>query len=211
MHLLYFVDYGVVFLFAGLVHAVVHIDACHRTVGRDGHYIELIDIPKFACFGFCRTGHTRKLVIHAEVVLQGDCGKCLCSGFHLHVLLGFYCLVQSIAPAATFHNTAGLLVYYLHLVVVGYHIVYIARKQCVGLDKLVHGVHAFALHRIVLHQLVLLLCLFLIGQRLVFHCRELACYVGEHKELGVAVARCQFFITFIGKFHAVVLFVDYEV
>ena len=128
MHLLYLIYHGVEFLFAGLVHAVVHIDACHRTVGRDGHYIEFIDIPKFAGFGFCRTGHTRKLVIHAEVVLQCDSGKCLCGRFHFHVFLGFYCLVQTIAPAAPFHNTAGLLVHNLYLIVVGNHIVYIASK-----------------------------------------------------------------------------------
>ena len=194
-----------------LVHTVRHIVAEHRLVGWDSHHIEFVDFPEFTSLGLGSTGHTSELVIHTEIVLQCDGCESLSSGFHIHTFLCLDSLVQTIAVAATFHNTAGLLVYYLHLVVVGYHIVYIASKQCVGFDKLVHGVHAFALHRIVLHQLVLLLCLFLVGQRFVFHCREFACYVGEHKELGVAVARCQFFITFIGEFHAVVLFIDYEV
>ena len=57
-HLFHFFDNGVVFFLLCLVDAVVHVDTLYLTVGRDVYNVEFIDVPEFACFRFCRTGHT---------------------------------------------------------------------------------------------------------------------------------------------------------
>ena len=42
---------------AGLVDAVVVILTLHRTVGRDGEHIELVDVMEFGSVGFSGAGH----------------------------------------------------------------------------------------------------------------------------------------------------------
>ena len=148
-HFLNFVDYGVVFLFLCLVYAVVHVDASHRTVGRDGHDVEFVDVPELACLSLCGTSHTGKLVIHAEVVLQGDCCEGLCRGFHFHALFRLDGLVQTVAVAAAFHDTSCLLVDNFDFSVVD-DVFDVAVKESIGLEQLVDSVHAFSLDGIVL-------------------------------------------------------------
>ena len=126
-----FVDNGGIFLLFGLIDAVVHIDARYRLVGRDGHHIELIDVPELTCFRFGRTGHAGKLMVHAEVVLEGDCGEGLGSGLDFHVLLGLDGLVETVTVAATFHDTACLLVDNLDFAFVN-HIFHIFLEEGVG-------------------------------------------------------------------------------
>ena len=116
-HVLDFLDDGPVFLTIGLVDAVIHIVADDGLVGRNFNYIKLVDIPKLACLGARGTGHTGKLVIHTEIVLQCDGSKSLCGSLHLDMLLGLNGLMESVAPAASLHDTSGLLVDNLHLTV----------------------------------------------------------------------------------------------
>ena len=47
----------------------------HRPVGRDRHHAELVDRHELGGLGLGRTGHAGELVVHAEVVLQGDRGE----------------------------------------------------------------------------------------------------------------------------------------
>ena len=91
----------------GLVYEVVLIVANYRTVGRDNHHVKLVDAPEFACLGFCGTCHSGELVVHSEVVLQRYGCESLCGGLDLDVFLGLDCLVQTVTPAASFHDTAG--------------------------------------------------------------------------------------------------------
>ena len=58
--------------------------------------------------------------------------------------------MESVAVAATLHDTSGLLVDNLDLVVVD-HVFNIFLKECVRLEELCDGVHALSFHRIVLH------------------------------------------------------------
>ena len=153
------IDYGGILFLLGLVDAVVHVNTCHRLVGGYCHDIELVYVPELACFGFGRTGHTCKLVIHTEVVLEGDCGECLCRSLDFHALLGLDGLMESVGVAAAFHDTACLLVDNLDFVVVDY-VFHILFKEGVGLEQLGHGVYALGFHRVVLHQLVLALLAF---------------------------------------------------
>ena len=141
-HLLYLFDHSFVLFTLGLVDTVVHIDTCNRTVGRDHYDIQFIDIPEFAGFRFSSTGHTGQFVIHTEVVLKCNRCKGLCGSFHLHTFFGFYSLMETVAPAASVHDTAGLLVYDLHLSV-HYDVVCIFFEHGVCLQQLVDGMHTF--------------------------------------------------------------------
>ena len=84
-------------------------------MGRDRHDFQLIDPAEFLCFGDRRTGHAGQLLIHAEIVLQGDGGVGYVLGLDLHALFRFHGLVQAIAPAAAGHQASGELVHDHHL------------------------------------------------------------------------------------------------
>ena len=152
-----------------LVHTVRHIVAEHRLVGWDSHHIEFVDFPEFTSLGLGSTGHTSELVIHTEIVLQCDGCESLSSGFHIHTFLCLDSLVQTIAVAATFHNTAGLLIHNLHLAFLVNDIFIIAVEEGVSLQQLGYGVHTLCLERIVLEQLVALCHLLFVGERFVGH------------------------------------------
>ena len=91
----------------GLVDEVVLVIAQDRLVGRDDHYVKLVDAPEFASLGLGGTGHTGELVIHPEVVLESDGRKSLGCALDSDVFLCLDCLVKAVAPAASLHNTAG--------------------------------------------------------------------------------------------------------
>ena len=95
-HVLDLVDNGIVFLALGAVNTVVHIITSNRFIGRDNNYIQFVDIPELACFRLGRTGHTGKLMIHTEIVLQRDGCESLRCAFHFHVLFCFNCLMQTV-------------------------------------------------------------------------------------------------------------------
>ena len=104
-HLFYFFDDCIIFFTLCLVDTVVHIVALNGTVSWNFYNVEFIDVPEFTCFRDGSTRHTSQLVVHAEVVLEGDGSECLSSGFYTHVFLRFNGLVQTIAPTTTFHDT----------------------------------------------------------------------------------------------------------
>ena len=183
--------------------------ARNGAVGRDRDHVELVDVPEFSRFGVGRTGHTRKLVIHSEVVLKGDGGESLCGSFDLDAFLGFDCLMEAVGIAASFHDTSGLLIDDLDLVVID-HVFHILFEKCVGFQQLSDGVDAFGLDGIVLHECVFFCSAFgRIGDCLSLG--EFGCNVGEHEESGVGLSTGQGIDTFVGKFDASVLLVDYEV
>ncbi len=133
-------DHGVVFLAFGFVDQIFAVVAQDRFVGRDDHDVELVDAPELRSLGFGRTGHTGQLVVHAEIVLQGDRCKGLRRSFDLHMLLGLDGLVQAVRIAASVENTPRLLVDDLHLVV--HHDVFdVLLEHGVGFEQLVHRVH----------------------------------------------------------------------
>ena len=80
-------------------------------------------------------------MIHTEVVLKGNCRKCLGSGLNLHILLRLDSLMKSVTPTAAFHDTSGLLVHDLHLSVSD-DIIDLPVKHCVCLEELIHSVYA---------------------------------------------------------------------
>ena len=203
-------DDGCVLGLLGLIDKVVLVVTDHRTVRGDDHYVELVDAPEFTRLRFCGTGHTGQLVVHAEVVLEGDGGEGLGCRLDLHVFLGLDGLVQSVAPAAAFHHTAGLLVHDLDLAVHD-DVVHILLELGVGLEQLVHGVDAFALEGEVLHEGILGLLALRKRHFAVLDVGNLAAYVGDNEEVVVAHALGKHRVAFVGHVHRVELLVDHEV
>ena len=117
-HILDLLNHGGIFLLLGSIYAVVHIIADHRTIGRDLDDIELVDIIELARFGHGRTGHTGEFAIHTEVILQCDGGVGLSGSLHLNTLLGLDSLMEAIGIAAPLHDTSGLLIDDLDLIII---------------------------------------------------------------------------------------------
>ena len=89
-----------------------------------------------------------ELVVHAEVVLQGDRGEGLVLLFDLHALLGLDRLVDAFAPAAALEDAAGELVDDLHLAALD-DVVLVALVQLLGLQR-----HRQLVHQVLLHLVV---------------------------------------------------------
>ena len=154
-HLFYFINYRSVLFALRFVHTVIHVNALDRTVSRNFHNVELVNIPELTSFRDSRTRHTRQLVVHTEVVLQRDGSKSLGSGFYTHVLFCLNSLVKSIAPAASFHDTACRFVDNLNLTILN-HIVIIEGEHRISLQELLERVHTVALDSIIGHEFILL-------------------------------------------------------
>ena len=90
--------------------------------------LEVVRVRELAGFRRRGTGHARELVVHAEVVLEGDRGEGLVLLLDLHALLRLDRLVQTLAPAATLEDAAGELVDDLHLAVL-HDVVDVALEQ----------------------------------------------------------------------------------
>ena len=83
-------------------------------------------------------------MVHPEIVLEGDGREGLGRGLNLDILLCLDRLVESVAPAASLHDTSGLLIDNLDLVV-NDDIVNILLEHGISLQELDHGVDSLAL------------------------------------------------------------------
>ena len=95
----------VLFLGRAIDHVRV-FDAQHLPVGRDDDDLELVDGVELRGLGFCGSGHAGKLLVKAEVVLEGDGGERLVFLADLHAFLGFDGLMEAVGPAAAGHEAA---------------------------------------------------------------------------------------------------------
>ncbi len=114
---------------------VVAIVANHLLVGRNGDYFQLVDMHELIGLGGRRAGHAGQLVIHAEIVLQGDGGERLVLIADVHLLLGLDRLVQSFGVTAPLHDAAGEFVDDQHLAVLDY-ILDIFLEEGAGAERL---------------------------------------------------------------------------
>ncbi len=87
-----------------------------------------------------RAGHAGELLVHAEVVLEGDRGQRLVLRLDRLVLLGLERLVQAFRIAPARHHAAGELVDDDDLAVAD-DVVLVALEQLVGAQRLVDVVH----------------------------------------------------------------------
>ena len=210
-HVLDLFNDSTIFLAIGLIDAVIHIVADNRLVGRNLDHIELVDIPELTGLSAGGTSHTGKLMIHTEVVLQRDGGKGLCGSLHLDMLLGFDSLMESVAPAASLHDTSGLLVDNLHLTVHD-DIFVILVEHGVCFQQLLQRMYSIALNSIVVEQVVLLVETILVTQGLVaLKGRKLSSNIGEHKEVLIIDLLGEPVRTLVGEVCTVEFLVDNEI
>ncbi len=86
--------------FLRLVDEVTLVVADHRHVSGDGNHAQLVDLVKLCSFRLGGTRHTGQLVVHTEVVLQGDGGESLVLRLHLHSFFSLDGLVHTFVVAA---------------------------------------------------------------------------------------------------------------
>ena len=101
---------GEVLFLRGAEDDVLIFNAEHLAVGGDDDDVELVDLVELGGLGLGGAGHAGELLIHAEVVLEGDGGEGLVFLADGDAFLGFDGLVEAIGPAAAGHEAAGELV-----------------------------------------------------------------------------------------------------
>ena len=152
---------------------VVVVDAHHRLVGRHLQHFKVVDVEELVRLGQRRAGHARQLLVHAEVVLEGDRGQRLVLRLNRLALLRLQRLVQPFRIPPTRHHPPGELVDDHHLAV-AHDVVLVALEQLVrpqGLVDVVHGrdvlnvVERFPLEQVVGPQRLLHLLHAGFGQR----------------------------------------------
>ena len=130
---------GVVLLTPRLVDHVVVVLPADRLVGRNDGNFEAVDLVELALFGFRRARHAGELVVHPEVILDGDRSECLCLTTNGDTLFGLHCLVQAVRPAPAVHRAAGELIHNENLTVL-YDVFDVFLVQRVCLEELVDDV-----------------------------------------------------------------------
>ena len=180
------VDYSIILFLFGPVNQVFAVFPDDRLIGGNHHHIELIYVPKLACFRFGRTGHTGQLAIHPEIVLQGYGGISLGGGFHFNVFLGFNGLMQPVGIAPALHDTAGLLVNNLDLVVDN-HILHVLLEEGVGFKELMHRVQTFGLNSKIADEVLFAFHELLFTQSAFLQLGYAGAYIGQDEKLGVVV------------------------
>ncbi len=107
-----------------------------RPVGRDDHDFELVYLMEFRGFRIGGTRHARQLLVHAEIVLEGNGGQRLVFALDLDAFLGLDRLVQAVAPAPTRHDATGKFVDNHHLAVLD-DVVDVLLEQRMGFESLI--------------------------------------------------------------------------
>src|SRR6185312_2965148 len=131
--------HGVPLLGSGAVDEVAAVVADHVAVGGDDVDVELVDLAELGSLGVRGAGHARELLVHPEVILEGDGGEGLVLALDLHAFLGFHRLVQTVGPAPARHHAAGELVDDHHLAVLD-QVVDVALVERVGAHRLIDAV-----------------------------------------------------------------------
>ena len=129
-----------VFLRRRAIDLVVVVEPHHRHVGRNLDHFEVVDVEELVGLRQRRAGHAGELLVHAEVVLEGDRGERLVLGLDRLVLLGLQRLVQPLRIAPARHHAAGELVDDDDLAV-AHDVVLVALEQLVRAQRLVDVVH----------------------------------------------------------------------
>ena len=125
-----------IFLVLGAIDLVVLVEARHLHIGRDFHDFELVDVEQLVRFGRRGAGHAGELLVHPEIVLEGDRGQRLVFRLHRLVLFGLQRLVQAFGITPARHHAAGEFVDDDDLAVAD-DVILVAREQRVGAQRLI--------------------------------------------------------------------------
>ena len=75
---------------------VVSVISYHGLVGGNLHYVKAVYLAELVFLGHSRTGHTRQLSIHTEVVLESDGRQGSVFLLNVHSFLCFNCLMETV-------------------------------------------------------------------------------------------------------------------
>ena len=103
-------DDGLVLGLLGLVDEVVFVVPDHLLVRRDGDDLHLVGVHELVGLGRRRAGHAGELVVHPEVVLDGDGGDGLVLFLDLDALFGLDGLVEPLGVSPSLQHTPRELV-----------------------------------------------------------------------------------------------------
>ena len=106
----------------------------HRLVRRYRHDVEFVNSSEFGFLGDGGTGHSGKLFIESEIVLEGYCGYRAVFAAHADAFLRLYRLVQPLGIPSSRHLAPGELVDNDYFVVF-YDVVAVARHQIIGTER----------------------------------------------------------------------------
>ena len=137
------VDDGLELFFFRAINNVAILRADQRTVGGNDHHVQAVNLPEFFRFGFRRAGHARELLMHAEIILEGDGGERLILALDLHAFFGLDRLMQPVGPPAPGHLAAGEFIHDDDLAVVHdvINVALIEGMRAEGLIDVVDGLH----------------------------------------------------------------------
>ena len=133
---------------AGLVHQVGVVFPLHRQVGGYFHHLQAVDSEEFVGLGGGGAGHARQLLVHSEVILQGNGGVGDALPLNLQPFLGLHRLVQAVGPAAARLETPGELVNDDHLAV-AHDIILVALLHHVGIEGILDIVDQMEVFRVI--------------------------------------------------------------
>ena len=125
----------VVFLLGRAIDEVGMILPDHGHVGGDHHHIQVVGLFKLGSFCVRSTCHSSQLVVHPEIVLEGNGCQGLVLALDLDPLLGLQGLVETVGITAPGHKATGKLVHYDDLVVLD-HVIHVLLEQAVGFKPL---------------------------------------------------------------------------
>ena len=141
-------DDGVELGLLGAVDEVLLVLADHGPVCRDRDDAQAVDLLELGLLGLGGTRHAGELVVHAEVVLQGDRRQGLVLVLDLDVLLGLQGLVQTFVVPASCQGAARVLVDDEDLAVHD-DVVLVAVEEFLGLDGVVEVADEWGVDRLV--------------------------------------------------------------
>ena len=114
--------------------------AATNTVGWNDHRCQTVNLLEFISFGIGSARHATQFAVQTEIVLECDGRHGLVFGLNGDTFLGFHSLMQSIAPTATCHETAGEFVNNDNFTLL-HHIVLIAVVDVIGAQSSREVVH----------------------------------------------------------------------
>ena len=108
--LLDLVDHGIELLPFSTVNEIGVFRTNQISVRRRHDDFQVVNLLELGSLRFCCSRHARQLLVHPEVVLEGDCGECLVLSFDLDVLFRFDRLMEPVGPSSPRHQSTRELV-----------------------------------------------------------------------------------------------------
>ena len=118
------------------------VDSYHRLVGGDLNNIKIVYLSEFFLLGERSSRHSRKFIIHSEIILECYCRKRLVLLLYLDALFCLYRLMKSVRETSAVHHTSREFIDDYNAFI-GYNILLIAEHSPVRLDGLIYVMHKF--------------------------------------------------------------------